>query len=214
MSNPEIKVGQKYRVIDAPSFGYPGASDGDVLEVLTRELIEGTDHYCGISEDEMVIIPSEITDGIVELIEDVQGPTEASEDAPELPHTNVPETPENVSQACTGSSTGVKGGFTGELLWKFITGSSDYNGHYQMEINEMPFGVLKETVRIVSDYVTKRVDTTADVLEIRLSYNGDTGKFAGTWSASVYQIGYWRAGEHSLGHTDRLLFGVEIVRGI
>jgi hypothetical protein len=329
MTNPEIKVGQKYRVVDAIEFGYRGVAKDEILEVFTRELIEDDDHYYGISEDEMIITPSEILEGIVELVEDTQ---ELSKDAqvfskgqvwevrghllgesvrtgsyvwvdavtinscgeaakayaeltketlvhlkdsdvahgrirkvadnlyeyfardttapykgvPPAWASSVPVGVETHAQASTGSPTdifdaadtcvgisrssvdssegirmykngqrvSIQSGLSAELLWKFIEGSGDYNGHKQLEIKELPWDVLKESVRVLGDYLETDEDTLASSLEIRLMYNGDSGKFAGTWSASVYQLYYWSDGEHRDGHKYRLLFGVEIVREI
>ena len=293
MSNPEIKVGQKYRVVDVDAFGYCFVSRGDILEVFDVEPVEDSDRYYGITEDEMIITPSEISGGIVEPVEeplsdapvfdighvwriadyfgadmrqgdcvyiktvevlfgDVEAvahkitdsevsvilyesdvhegriekladslheyftgePMEASTGVVEKPATNVPEEVGSVSQESTEASTAIKSGHSAELIWKFIEGSGDYNGHKQFEINELPWDVLKESVKVLGEYLEHEVDTLASSLEIRLMYNGDSGKFAGTWGASVYQLDYWSDGEHRDGHKDRLLFGVEIVRGI
>lgn len=229
MSTPEIRVGQKWRVVDAEEFGFQLIKEGEVLTV--QRFVEPNKWYF---DDHIFMYSEEAVNGTLEIVEDTQEPpefavyggercngdieyvgvTEASqgesEDVSELSRSEVPEVVETRIQSSTGSPTGM----SGELLWKFIEGSSEYNGHKQLEINEMSFDVLKETVRIVSEHVTEHVGTLADILEIRLSYNGDAGEFAGTWGASVYQNGYWKAGDHLLGHTDRLLFGIEVVRGI
>ena len=252
MSNPEIKVGQKYRVVDAKGFGYSDgrAEAGDTLEVTERLSVFSNHYVKNLTRDaihEILIYPEDVAEGHLELIDEVQGPTEASGAVTEVPATNIPEEAENVSQTSTGGSTGMfeaantcvgttrssedtsegitiyrngepmsrPSSMSGELLWKFIAGSSTHNGHFQMELGELSIEALKDSVIGLGDYLEQDRDTLASSLEIRLMYNGDFGgKYSGTWSASVYQLDYWGLEEHHLGHTDRLLFSVEIVRGI
>lgn len=209
MINPEIKVGQKYRVVDPVAFGYSGVTEGEVLTVQSFE-----EPFQWHFSEHVFMYPEEVTDGVLELVEDVQEPTEASEDVSEPPYCYAPEESENVSRERTEASTAIRSGHSAELLWKFIEASPGYNGHKQFEIDELTFECLKEVVESLGEYLEDDRDVVANTLEIRLMYNGDSGKFAGTWYASVYQLDYWDSGEHPCGHTDRLLLGVEIVKGI
>tara|TARA_Y100000593_G_scaffold94032_1_gene191308 strand:+ start:73263 stop:73895 length:633 start_codon:yes stop_codon:yes gene_type:complete len=210
MSEPEIKVGQKYRVVDPVSFGYSGILEGEVLTVQSFE--EPCYWYL---REHVFMFPEEVTQGVLELVEDAQEPTEASEDVSGLPCDYTSEESENVSQASTGGFTSMTKGCAGELLWKFIEGSNEYNSHYQMEIAELSFESLKDVVREIGTYLEAQGYAPDSDLEIRLMYNGDFGgKYSGTWSASVYQLDYWSSDEHPSGHRDRLLFSVEIVKGI
>ncbi len=208
MTNPEIKVGQKYRVVDSMTFGYPGEiGNGDIVEIVQVDP-DGS----GISSDEIIVDREDIRDGSVELIEE---PIEPSEDVSPAWASSVPVGVETHAQTSTEAPKSIHSNLSAELLWKFIEGSGEYNQHKQFEIKEIPWDVLKESVKILGDYLEDDADTLASSLEIRLMYNGNMGgQYKGTWGASVYQVGYWGFGEHSSGHEDRLLFGVEIVRGI
>lgn len=210
MKSPEIKVGQKYRVVDVEAFGYTEVCNGDILNVIEIDRAGQ-----GMTSEGLLVAPFEIAHGTVELIEDAREPTEASDDVSAPPHGYAPEEAEDVSQGRTEDSTTIRSGHSAELLWKFIEASPDYNGHKQFEVDEITFECLKEVVVSLGRHLECDPDVVASTLEIRLMYNGNLGgKYSGTWGASVYQLDYWNSDEHLLGHRDRLLFGVEIVKGI
>lgn len=225
MTNPEIKVGQKWRVVDAEEFNLglmPRLFTDECLvdnsDLLTVVCKESRGFICSVYREdytETLLDESDVEAGYVQLVEDVQESTEAPVAVAEVPATNVSEEGESVSQERTEASTDIQSGLSSELLWKFIEGSSEYNQHKQFEVDELSWDVLKDAVKTLGEYLENDEDTIATSLEIRLMYNGNLPeKFKHTWGASVYQVDYWKAGEHKDGHRDRLLFGVEIVRGI
>ena len=242
MSNPEIKVGQKYCVVDAQGFSYP-------RQIGVGEIVEVTSVSRDASQGEVRVLPEreilgtiyidldDITCGFVELVDEFTGAP--STDTPEevesssQESTGTPQEILNAAHACVGvsrssvdSSEGIrmykntnhnsdKSGQSAELLWKFIEGSSEYNGHKSLEVGELSFESLKDIVKGLEYYLEEDEDTTASSLEIRLMYNGDfLASLKGTWCASVYQLDYWKTDEHPCGHTDRLLLSVEKVVGI
>ena len=252
MSYPEIKVGQKWCIVDAAGFACPyGSQVGDVLQIVKRADESGSWRAINLSqhfEANVIFYKEDVEEGFVELMEDVEDPTEASDDVSELPYSEAPEEVESYSQestetpqeildaahTCVGvsrssvdSSEGIRmykntnynsattSGQSAELLWKFIEGGSEYNGHKSLEVGELSFEHLKDIVKGLGYYLEEDEDTAASSLEIRLMYNGDfLASLKGTWGASVYQLGYWKTGEHPCGHTDRLLLGVDVVKGI
>lgn len=127
--------------------------------------------------------------------------------ASEVPH--VPLDTEKPAQAPTDSSNRASARF----MWQLIEGSKEYNGHKQLDLSQMSFTDLQGIVLSLGEHLSSpEVDTLSDILELRLCYNGI--HMGSSWGASVYQLGYWAAGEHHLGHQDRLLFGVDVVTGI
>lgn len=70
----------------------------------------------------------------------------------------------------------------------------EYNGHLQTEIKGLS---IKKGIRLCKELEQHTNDEYSFVLEV--------------WSDgnyTIYQKDYWKAGEHPLGHTDRIVLGV------
>lgn len=68
-----------------------------------------------------------------------------------------------------------------------------HNGHLQTEIN----GLTEQQVKDITKELNEFDPDSIFVIE--------------WWpqGANIYQKDYWKTGEHNLGHTDRLILGVE-----
>jgi len=96
-------------------------------------------------------------------------------------------------------------GKAGELLWKIIEAGVQYNGHSQLNFDELEYSVLVEIV--------KQLEDSADLygfIEMRLALNNIT---EGAIGCNVYVTDWWRHG-NDVGHKDRLLFGVSNLTGV
>ena len=216
----EIKVGQKYRVVNAEEFACPeGSVEGDVL-IITGETSSSSAYnsswnavnITGVSPELTVVYDTDVTKGYIELISDVVEDIEGESDI------NTQGSSENVSEVSTESSSDMfDGEFTcigvarpfeedyGEILWKMIEGSSEYNGHKQIGISEMSFDTLKSLVRTLSN----TCESIHNIISIRM-YLEDSGNV----SVNVNQDCFWGEGEHPSGHRSRLLFYVDKVTGV
>lgn len=213
----DIKVGQKYRVVNAEGFSCPiGSVEGDILTIVDErsgispnDVIWRANNETGASRELTIVHYTDITEGYIELVSDVV------EDTQEGGSANTQDSSENVSDASTGSSSDMFEDMLGasaylkeshgEILWKMIEASPTYNGHSQMEITDMSFDVLKSLVGILSD----SCESVHNLLHIRLYIEG-----GGSASVGVFQDGFWGEGEHPSGHRDRLLFSVNKVTGV
>lgn len=226
MNTTELKVGQLWYVDDDSEEGFAcpyRSSEGDIIEINRKDLESdrvwyGYNHA---SNQDNIVVYSHDALANLKYIGTVEthghligGSTEASEDDSPVWASSVPEGVETHAQVTTEAPESIQSGLSAELLWKFIEGTSEYNGHKHLEVGDLPWDVLKDAVKTLGEYLEYQGGTLATSLEIRLMYNGDSGKFAETWGAGVYQLDYWKVGEHKNGHRDRLLFGVDIVKGI
>ena len=206
----EIKVGQKYRVVDAKGFNYPIA-EGDILTIVGKS-------WQAVSEttEEIIVCDTDIIKGYIEPVSDVAEDTEKEYD------TNTRGSSENISDSSKGSSRGMSVGEStrvstakcnekiyGNALWKIIEGACLLNGHKDIEIEEMSIEELKSIVDILEENYPENQDSLGiETISIRMYLEDDYV------SASVYQEGYWSDGEHPLGHRDRLLFSVNKLTGV
>lgn len=206
----EIKVGQKYRVVDAKGFSYPIA-EGDILTIVGKS-------WQAVSEttEEIIVCDTDITKGYIEPVSDVAEDTEKEYD------TNTQGSSENVSDASTGSSRGMSVGEStrvstakcnekiyGNALWKIIEGAYMRNGHKDIEIEEMSIEELKYIVNVLEETHQENQDSHGgEIISIRMYLEN------GYISSSVCQEWYWSDGEHPLGHRDRLLFSVNKLTGV
>lgn len=82
-------------------------------------------------------------------------------------------------------------------LSEFLLNSeNEYNGHKQIEIGDISFTKLREVVAELEEadpYHSFKIELFSD------------------GSGSVEQTCYWREGEHPNGHTDRTIFGFQLM---
>lgn len=80
-------------------------------------------------------------------------------------------------------------------LAEFLLKTKDeYNGHLQTQVKGLS---IKKGVHLCKELEEYTNDKHSFVLEV--------------WSDgnyTIYQKDYWKAGEHPLGHTDRIILGV------
>lgn len=206
----EIKVGQKYRVVDAKGFNYPIA-EGDILTIVGKS-------WQAVNEttEEIIVYDADITKGYIELVSDI------TEDTEEESYMNTRGSSENISDSSTGSSRGMSVGEStrvstekcnektyGNALWKIIEGAYLRNGHKDIEIEEMSIEDLKHIVNVLEETHQENQDGySGELISIRMYLEN------GYISAAVCQEWYWSDGEHPLGHRDRLLFSVNKLTGV
>lgn len=70
----------------------------------------------------------------------------------------------------------------------------EYNGHLQTELKGLS---IKKGIRLCKELEAITNDQYSFVLEV-----WSDGNF------TIYQKDYWKEGEHMLGHTDRIVLGV------
>lgn len=185
----EVKVGQKYRVIDPYRLGYTAVNKGDILTVKWFEY----PNYWYFREN-VFMFPEEATNGTLELVGDTpEAPIEASEDVSELPRSEALEGAESVSQGSTDSPS------SKDILWHIISRAERYNGHSQFTVSEMDLSTLITLTRVLDDYVT-------EFCELRLSWGGD---HMGYYTADIYEIASAR--DDSKG---KILMQIEKVTGV
>jgi len=215
----EIKVGQKYRVVNVGMFaGVDGLEKGNVL-VVTEVVPPRSNHEVyRVALDEAdsavhtIIDKYDVVNGYIELISDVVEDTEEESD------TNTQGSSEDVSEASAESSSDMFEVANtvlsitrhpemdyGELLWKMIEGSPEYDGHKNIGIDEMSFDMLKSLVKILSD----SCESIHNIISIRMYLES-----SGNVSVNVNQDCFWKEGEHPSGHRSRLLFYVNKVTGV
>jgi len=93
--------------------------------------------------------------------------------------------------------------FQRALLEAIESPETSYNGHSQLTLESLSLTSCLE--------ITKALEERYEMCSLTLQYNGDQ---IGGWGGSVYAIDFWKTGEHTLGHTDKLLFGINKITGV
>lgn len=83
-----------------------------------------------------------------------------------------------------------------------VMNNSEYNGHKQLDIEGYTF-TLKEALELC-DQITEELHEQEDYRgSCYLQIHSDGG-------ASIHADNYWKQGEHSLGHRDKLMASISV----
>lgn len=80
--------------------------------------------------------------------------------------------------------------------------ANEHNGHKQIEIEGFKFSI-RDALTLCEELQTKLEDEKGYLGCVFLNVHSDG-------SAAIHAGDYWKAGEHNLGHKDKLLVSLEI----
>ena len=244
MKTPEIKVGQKYRVVDEDGFSCPfETKTGDFLQIAFCSDNESQSWRAyNLSRDcdnpSIIFYMEDIEAGHVQLI------SEPTVDTQDIPSMSGQDDAEKLSEGSVGTLDGIfKASHTCLGIHRNVAdenaeGIRMYrNGELMGNTSGVSAEILYQFIEGSGKYNQHNqlelhemsLDQLKDVVRILERYienHVDTtascldirltynGDHIGGWGASVHQLNYWSAGEHPSGHLDKLLFSVEKVIGI